>query len=207
MKRLALIWTLFLIPIFLGAQFSIDTIGLKAYRLDIYTGYMGEEQFIAEGHQIKNSDLLFYIEGSKVVTDMWKKGSDNISQFKAFYFKDTPDYFSNYACGYPGYGVDAWDKGFFNCEFIVIYDSSSDSYQVNINYSNMIFSYECKLTEERPWDNEPINYVKEGQNYINDPQYTDEEVEEFFDSISDGKGKAIMKGIVSKFITDSKEEF
>jgi len=163
MKRIALLWKLLLIPIFCGAQISLDSTAYKAFRVTVYTDGQVKDA---------NSDILFYINDGKVISSV-------CNQTKAFFFRENP-YFKDIGTDQLNLIVRCYDDGGYKCTFVIVYDEITDIYVIVINYSNIMFFYQCKLSDERHEDNEPIDWVKEGQKYKTDPNYTDEEVDAFF---------------------------
>jgi len=165
MKRIALIWKLLLIPIFCGAQISLDSTAYKAFRVTVYAN-----------EQVKsaNSEILFYIDNSKIT-------SSAKDQTKFFYFREVP-HTEDIGTDQPNIMAKCYDDGGYRCTIVIVYEEDTDTYAIIINYNNVMFFYQCKISEERPWDNEPIDWVKESQKYKyrENPIYTDEEVDAFF---------------------------
>jgi len=189
MKRLIILWTLLLLPIIAGAQFSVNSVGFKAYRVDVYQGEDTEEGFYATKRESYNVNVLFYIEDSKVST-MNMRG-----QFKSFRFENALKYYSNLAENVPGYETNCKDLGGFRCTFTIFCLKKANSYRIRIDYSNLRMYFYCNLTNERPWDGEQ-DLVKEAQSWRDDPDYTDEEIINFFQTT----GKDFLKFVGLPFI-------
>jgi hypothetical protein len=199
MKRLALFIAIFLIPLISWAQFDLDSVGFKSFRVDIYYGTDTERGFIANRHDSLNADVLFYIEDKIIIADGLK------DQLKVFFMKADPEYNSDLILGYGGYGLGCIDHGFFNCFVNIIYVPKTDTYGIRVDYSNMRFLFQCKLTDERPWDNKPIDLVADAQSWPNDPDYTNEEVISFFKNLM--SGSEFSKALASGLLLDAVNEF
>lgn len=198
MKRLALFTGLLLITLISRAQFSIDGEAFRASRVDVYYGVDTEEGFFTNRHDVFNTDALFFFKDGLLVSQGLK------NQLKCFYVKDDPKYTPELIRSYGGYGLECLDHGFFKCYVNIIYVEKSDVYAVRIDYSNMRFFFECKITSDRPWDNDPIDLVADAQSWPNDPDYTDEEVIAFFKKHFSGNefAKAIAQGLILDALTE-----
>lgn len=75
-----------------------------------------------------------------------------------------------------------------------------------MDYSNLrIFLY-ANPTNERPWDDQTdLMLVKDAQSWPNDPDYTDEEVIEYFKKLMNGD--EVSKAIAKALIFDAVNEF
>jgi hypothetical protein len=186
MKRLAILFQLLILPLYLEAQFSIDSAGFRAYRVDVYYGINSENVFISDRRDSFNTDALFCIKNKVISAEGLR------DQLKCFYIKEIPKYTPNFLAGYGGYGLDCLDHGLFKCFVNILYVPKTDTYVIRIDYSNMRFLFECKITDERPIDN-IIDYTLDNQRYRNDPDYTDQEIRDFFTKLP-GALKGIFSG-------------
>jgi hypothetical protein len=200
MKRLIILWTLLLLPLFAGAQFSIDSVGFQVYRADIYQGQDTEEGFFANKRNSYNVDVLVYIEDGKMTNKNMR------GQLKSMRFQKEPKYFSNLAEGVPGYEIESKDFGGFNCVISIFYLQESNSYRIRMDYSNLrIFLY-ANPTNERPWDDQTdLMLVKDAQSWPDNPDYTDEEVIAYFKKLMNGD--EVSKAIAKALIFDAVNEF
>jgi len=198
MKRLALFIVIFLIPLISRAQFSVDSVGFKSFRVDVYYGVDTEEGFFTNRHDSANADILFYIEDGIIIAEGLK------DQLKCFFMKSAPKYTSDLISGYGGYGLGCIDHGFFNCSVNIIYVPKTNTYGIRIDYSNMRFLFQCKKTNERPWDNKPKDLVADAQSWPNDPDYTNEEVISFFKKMMNGDefSRAIASGLILNAVNE-----
>jgi len=194
MKRLSFIFGICLITLFSSAQIPMDSVSFKAYAVSIYYN----NRILSAA-----SDHLFYINNGKVIST-----ADN--QYRSINFISTP------APRDMGFHQDnlvaeCKDQGGYACSFFIVYTpgsetySGKDVYSIAIGYSNILFIYECHKTNELPWfmqyENDPLsveNLLKMNSQYRNDPKYTDEEIEEFFNQF--GNGKIIKNAIIQDFI-------
>lgn len=199
MKRLAILCLLLLIPLMLGAQIDIDSVGYKAFRISVH--YQGR---IVNA----NSEVLFYMENGKMIASV-----DN--QYKAVRFMKKPQ---ERDMGFHNDNLvaECIDNGGFECSFFIVFSpanetiSGVDVYTIAVGYSNILFIYECHKTNERPWyyenPNNPLsleNLVNQNNVYRTDPDYTDEEIEVFFDQF--GNGKLIKSAIIQDFMIEFSE--
>ena len=78
------------------------------------------------------------------------------------------------------------DPNGLKCSIVIKYEPEADIYLLSVVYSNVTFIYECKETDERPWDDNPkgaYGLIQEQKKYPNDPDYTDAQIDSFFKSI------------------------
>jgi hypothetical protein len=195
MKRLAIFFVLFLTTLMVKAQIDIDSVGYKAFRVSVHF----------RGQTITaNSDALFYIQKGIMLAS-----TDN--QYKGVRFLETPRErdmgFSN-----DNLVAECVDNGGYACSFFIVFSPASettsgvDVYTIAIGYSNILFIYECHKTSERPWKEDPLDIktlVSQNNVYQTDPDYTDEEIEAFFDQF--GNGKLIKNAIVQNFMFEASE--
>jgi len=197
MKRLAIFFVLFLTPLMVKAQIDIDSVGYKAFRVSIHYN----------GRTINaNSDALFYIQKGIMLSSV-----DN--QYKGVRFLERPHQrdmgFTN-----DNLVAECVDDGGYACSFFIVFTPASetksgvDVYTIAIGYSNILFIYECYKTDERPWyyQDHPLDIkklVNQNNVYQTDPNYTDEEIEAFFDQF--GNGKLIKAAIVQNFMFEASE--
>jgi hypothetical protein len=175
-------------------QFSIDSVAFKAFRVDVYDGIDTEEGFFPTRWRAFNTNALFYINGDRIITTELK------GQLKAFHILENLGYTENLLATYSGYPLGCVDFGYYQLHINIFYVPETDTYGIRIDYSNMRFLFQCKISDERPWDDDIIDYTADNLKYKNDPNYTDEEVIAFFNQF--GNGKAIADMIVSKSIVE-----
>ena len=195
MKRLAIFLVLFLAPLMVKAQIDIDSVGYKAFRVSVHYA----------GRTINaNSDALFYIQKGMMVAS-----TDN--QYKGIRFLERP-YERNMGFSNHNLVAECVDNGGYACSFFIVFSPASettsglDVYTIAIGYSNILFIYECHKTNERPWKTDPLDIkvlVNQNNVYRNDPNYSDEEIETFFDQF--GNGKLIKNAIVQDFMFEASE--
>jgi len=196
MKRLAIFLVLFLAPLMLAAQIDIDSVGYKAFRVSVH--YRGQTINA-------NSDALFYIQDGKMITTQ-------DGQFQAIRFLEKPSYM-DIGTYNDNLAAQCVDNGGYSCGFYIVFTPASkttsgvkDVYIIAIAYSNILFMYECYKTDERPWKEDPLDIkvlVNQNNVYRNDPAYSDEEIETFFDQF--GNGKLIKNAIVQNFMFEASE--
>lgn len=210
MKRLAVIFGILITSLTIKAQI-LDSTSFKAYQLDILYGY---EDVNGDWHttakETELGEAILYVENGKVYTTRLK---DQLSSFQ-FYpdMEYSDDLYTGNDKEEPGYVVSAIDNSFSKCVFNVIELPYEDKFIIRIDYSNMRFGFFCRLTDETPFDEErnaltPTNLLKEGAKYETNPDYTDEELIEFFDRISNGQGKTIVNSIKVSFFAGQEIQF
>jgi hypothetical protein len=191
MKRLAGILAFLIISLIGFSQISLDSVGFKAYRVSVH--YKGQVLNA-------NSDVLFFIQNGKMASSV-----DN--QYQTAKFLTTP---VRKDMGFDNDNLvaESVDQGGYKCSFFIVFTPASetnsgrsDIYTIAIGYSNILFIYECKKTDERLWISpDPLDVevlVNQNNQYRNDPKYSDQEIEEFFDQF--GNGKLIKNAIVQDF--------
>jgi hypothetical protein len=193
MKRLAIIWTLLLIPIILMAQIPIEDVSYKAFRVDIYIQ--------GETHAFSCNDI-FYIKDNKMVSTL-------NNQAKRVYFQEKPAY-QDIKTYNDNLHAASKDLGGFKCQFYLVYtpadkttSKEKDVYSIIIYYSNVMFNFQCHLTDEKPWfmNEDPSDYlIEEGKQYVENPNYTQEEIDAFLSQIGDPA--KIMAIIMASFYQD-----
>ena len=181
MKRLAILWKLLLIPLMLAAQIDIDFVGYKA------------------------SDALFYMEAGKMIASINQ-------QYKVVKFLEKPTYM-DIGTSNDNLVARCIDNGGYTCSFYIVFTPASenkiggkDVYTIVIGYSSVLFIYECYKTDERPWKEDPLdikNLVNQNNIYRTNPNYSDEEIEKFFDQF--WNGKLIKNAIVQDFTIEFSE--
>jgi hypothetical protein len=179
MIRLVLIFSFLVLSFLMKAQILMDSVAYKAFLL---TAYIDGEQMTG------NTDVLFYIDNGRVQASVE-------NQIKRLTFLTEPQ-FEDIGTDQPNLMSQCIDNGRYKCSFFVVYEEKTDTYGLIVNYSNGMLFFQCKLSDERPWDNDPTYYIDDNL-YRTDPQYTDEEVETFFDQF--GNGKLIKEAIVKDF--------
>lgn len=198
MKRLAIFFVLFLAPLMVKAQIDIDSVGYKAFRVSVHY----------DGRTVNaNSDVLFYLQDGKMIASV-----DN--QYKAVRFMEKPQE-KDMGFHNDNLVAECIDNGGYECSFFIVFSPASettsgvDVYTIAIGYSNVLFIYECRKTDERPWYMDKKSprsldvLMNQNNQYRNDPRYSDEELEEFFDQF--GNGKLIKKTIVQDFYMEYTE--
>lgn len=195
MKRtICIIASFLMISFFAEAQISLDSVSYKAFQVAIY--FNGQKR-------MSSSDVIFSIHDNKMIST-----SDN--QYKSVRFIETPAS-ADIGTYNENLFARSLDKGGNRCSFYIIHTPAENTksgkeaiYTIAIQYSNILFMYECYLTDESPWDIHPLdlNILLEQNNlYESNPEYTDEEVIEFFDQF--GNGKLIKEAIVRDFYMES----
>jgi len=209
MKRLAIIFAILITPFILRAQFPIDSVAFKAYQLDIFYGYEDSDGiWHTSNKETEIGEAILYIANGQVQTTRLK------DQLSSFQFYPDLEYFNDYILSNkniePGYGVTALDNSFSTCQFNIIYQPDQERYLIRIDYSNMRFMFFCEVTDERPSDSDwqthpltPKNLIEEGNKYETNPDYTEEELIEFFNHF--GNGKLILEGIKASFYAGTLE--
>ena len=199
MKQLAIILGFLLLPIFAFGQIQLDDVAYKAYQVDVFHGQELEDgSFYSTLKQTcTTTNALFYFNDGIIFTTELK------GQIRAFQFTDEPQYANPLVKGqtYPGYLIQGYDYGHFKCHISIQYKAETDMYILVYEYDNMRFAFFCKKSDERPWDNDPIDYVEEGKKYRTNPDYTEEEMIEFFNNF--GNGEIILKSIVNNFYIET----
>ncbi len=172
MKRLALFLVFFLAPLMLAAQIDLNSVGYKAFRLTI--NYLGRTINVA-------SDALFYMENGRMLA--------NIDyQYRAIKFLEKPA-FIDIGTYNDNLFARCIDNEGYTCSFYIVFTPAfenkiggKDVYTIAITYSNILFIYECYKTDERPWQEDPLditNLVNQNNIYRTNPNYSDEEIEKF----------------------------
>lgn len=197
MKRLAIFFALFLTPLMLVAQIDIDSVGYKAFRVSVH--YAGKTINA-------NSDVLFYLQDGRMIAS-----TDN--QYSGVKFLERP-YERDMGFSNSNLVAECVDNGGYACSFFIVFSPASSTtsgnevYTIAIGYSNILFIYECHKTDERLWHDQdhPLDIkklVNQNKVYQTDPDYSDEEIEKFFDQF--GNGKLIRAAIVQDFMIDFSE--
>lgn len=197
MKRLAGIFAFLMISLIGVSQISLDSVGFKAYRVSVH--YKG--QVINA-----NSDVLFFIQNGKMVSSV-------DDQYRTAKFLTQP---TRKDMGFKNDNLvaECVDQGGYKCSFFIVFTPASetnsgrsDVYTIAIGYSNILFIYECHMTGERPWRTpQPTDLevlMNQHNQYRNDPKYTDQEIEDFFNQF--GNGKLIKNAIVQDFYMEFSE--
>lgn len=194
MKRLLIIAAILLLAYAVFGQFQIDDMAFKSYKEVTYdaieyadNSFVLDNKVIVEGHT-----SLFYINDGRMITSL----KDQKSEYQFYNTADIyPEYADNLYNGMPGWDFPSIDNGFFNSHVTVYYEGNN-KYQIWLQYSNQYFIYYCIGSDERPWDNDPIDYVAEGQKYRTNPEYTEEELESFANKLSDFFGQTITTAMM-----------
>lgn len=170
MKKYLIIVKLIIISLSIFSQeILLDSTGYKAFRLSIY---------VREKKLDYNSDVLFFIDNNKLSASVDK-------QFKKLYFISEPE--TDVITGHEVKIIQCLDNGGFYCFLTIGLDETSDTYFIVITYSDITFFYQCKITDERPWDSDPKDHIFEQQKYKKDPEYTEKEVDDFLRNFGDPK--------------------
>lgn len=168
MKKIALL--LLFIPSLLFSQFQMEDAAYKASLLRIYNG--------DKLQRIEESSVLFYFD--KGIMTSSKRDQTKLMRFETQERKTM-----NYKGGsLPILKAQAKDSGGFLCAFIAGWVEETDTYIIFLGYDDVQFFYECQLTDERPWDNDPPEFQPHEPMERN---YTDEEVDEFLRMFGDPK--------------------
>lgn len=205
MKSLVIILAL-LIPQISWAQFPLNGEGFKASRS---LQLIGGEKYATD----YDHDVIFYFHDGYVFTSGLKNSL--LSGLSLFKFVESPDWWSDASTArgtQPGYTGWAWNRDHCLGTFSILYDHeiSEDlgQYAIIIRYDDTSFLFYCDYTEKRPvgFREEPLsptNLIEEGKKYRNDPDYTDEELIEFFNNF--GNGKLILESIKMDFYSGEME--
>ena len=196
MRRLPVLFATILITCISSAQFQMDSIGFLVYRADIFHGEDTEDRFIEKEYRRErlSVDALFYIESGIVTTAGMK---DQLSRFR---FLADPVYQVELDNKVSGYYALAIDHGFYPCIFNV-FQWDDGSYRIRIDYSNLRVYLYARITDERPADRGIHDLVREAQSWRNNPDYTEEEIIEFYQKHINGDD--ISRTIVRKLIYDA----
>ena len=193
MKRLAVIFGFLFLSLTAFCQFNIDNIAFKIHQIDIFEGRENADgYFVSNEKTVFTGESFMYFQGETVYNF---SGKDHL---RGFVFEEDPEYANPLVKGttYPGYLIPCIDAGYSKCHLSVMYKESTDLYIIVAEYSNTRIAFFGRVTEERPWENVPIDYVAEGMKYRTNPEYTAEDLERFADKLSGFFGKTITKGMV-----------
>ena len=202
MKRLAIILAL-LIPQISWSQFPLNSEGFKASKLVVHTEYQSDGSY-TKYHKEFDHDVLFYFQDGFVFTEGLKNGQ--LSGLGGFKFEEGPDWWddaiNDMNGDQPGYTGYALDRDLNRSLFSVIYHESAEKYLLIMEYSNDKYCFICEPTSKRPLRFQdhpltPTNLIEDGKKYRTNPDYTEEELIEFFDNF--GNGKVILEGIKASF--------
>ena len=142
MRKILFIMVFGILTLHLGAQVSFDSIGYKAFRKTTYS--IDIEKSMTKD----TSNVLFWFAKSMV------KISVNY-QYKNIYFIGLP-FTDILSSGDTVKRVQCKDDGGFLCAMSTGRYKGSDF--ISVEYNNIIFFYEVKETNERPWDNDPKQF-------------------------------------------------
>lgn len=157
MKKILFLFLLIFITSSIEAQVSLDSVAYKAFRVSTYMDGVRRDF---------NSDVLFYIDYPILI-------SSAEGQTKKLQMKSNPRTLEM-ELKLSNVQVECYDNGGYRCTLTIIYQEKTDTYGIIIEYSNVMFFYQCKLSDERPWDNDPIEY--EPLETPGNPIYTKEEI-------------------------------
>lgn len=191
------------------AQFPLNGMSFKASKVIIHTEYQGDGSYTKYEKEYDHN-VLFYFQNGYVFTEGIKNGQ--LSGLGGFKFEEGPDYWDDaikdMRGDQPGYTGWAKDRDLNRSLFSIIYHESLDKYLLIMEYSNDKFLFLCETTEEKPLGFEPnplspYNLIEEGKTYKTDPDYTEEELIEFFNNF--GNGKLILESIKMDFYSGEME--
>jgi hypothetical protein len=199
MRRFCVLVALLSVTYVTSGQFPIDSVGFHIYRADIFHGEDSEDGFIenpAKRERLK-VDALFYIESGIVTTAGMK---DRLSRFR---FLSDPVYLTELDGRIPGYYALTIDHGFYPCIFNV-FQWDDRSYRIRIDYSNLRVYLYARITDERPEDRGIPDLVREAQSWRNNPDYTNQEIIEFYNKHIKGDefSRIIIKGLIYETLTE-----
>ncbi len=193
MKRLAVIFGILFLSLTAFSQFQINARAFKAYEVKTFNGWeKSDGSFAVTSGFMDPCNELFYFKDAFLFTSL----KENQRAYK--FVKPYSEYcrFDSRLNGAePGYLIACTDYE-NNASHVVVYHNGENDYTIVLEYSDTRRSYKCKLTNERPWDNDPIDYVAEGMKYRTNPEYTEEDLENFADKLSGFFGKTITKGMM-----------
>jgi hypothetical protein len=168
------------------AQFP--TAGYKSDSLKIYDkdGYSICTKFAREN--------LFYVNPRGVT---YKKEGD----FKKGYFIFIAEPELEEIGSWKGFSALSIDLEGEECYFYLLYSPAESTYDIIVKYPDRSYYFNCQETDERPWDDDPVDasdMIEEGKQYEENPQYTNERINEFFEYLE--KETGIKAGIAKAFI-------
>ena len=193
MKRLSIISGFLMISLIAGAQINFDSTAYKASYCTAYVTKSDGEVYKTDKYP---STMLFFFTPQRM---LYQKGIEK----RNIFFTESP------RTGWLQLREELPHLAFLNskdfegsrCAIFITYDTEKECYYISVVYSNVNFTFECQLTDERPWDNDPItvkDMIEEGKSYRGNPQYTDEEIDAFFQYLEEETG--IKAGVAKTFI-------
>lgn len=193
MKRLAILISFLMVSLLSIGQIPTEDVSYKAFRVDV--------SIQGENHAFSCNDI-FYLNDNKMISTL-------NNQAKRLYFQEELEY-QNIGTHNDNLHAVSKDNGKFKCQFYIVHtpaekttSGEQDVYSIIIYYSNVMFNFQCHLTNEKPWFmNEDIvsTLLEEGSQYEENPDYTQEEIDAFLSQIGDPI--KIMAIIMSSFYED-----
>lgn len=139
MKRILLIISLITISLTGISQVRLDSMGIKAYYGEISQG----EKMIKG-----TSELVFYFAGNTLVSTIPANNQAHLIHYNTKTIKELTVEGAKFVT------VQGMDSGGFHC--ILSLGQKKDIYIVMIQYNNLELYFECKKSDERPWNMDEI---------------------------------------------------
>ncbi|MDD5648861.1 MAG: hypothetical protein PHF86_00345 [Candidatus Nanoarchaeia archaeon] len=137
MKKLIILSIAILINISIFSQEKLDSISFKSFAV---THYFKDKKCISE------TEVSFYISNNQMISTL-------NDQDRVIRFIETPKKEKGV------WSIQCKDEGGFNCILFIGKFSKSEDYFVYISYNNLEMIYQCKISEDKPYDDNSSNLL------------------------------------------------
>ena len=121
----------------LFSQEKLDSIAFKSLAV---THYLKNKKYVSE------SDAIFYISNNRMISSL-------NTQSRVLRFIESPKKENNI------WSIQCKDEGGFNCVLFIGKFLKSEYYFVYISYNNLEMIYQCKISKDKPYDDNSSNLL------------------------------------------------